>query len=80
MNELSKFLARFQYQNRNKALKAKGQVIQLCSAKSCLVDKKTFALKISRHQRTRFLASQSVSHGAIDCNSRVMSEIFLRVV
>ena len=50
------------------------------SDNSLRASKKTFALNISRHQRTRFLASPSVNHGAIACNSRVMSEIFFRVV
>lgn len=79
INTLAKFLARFQLCYLKIALKAK---IYICdySDKSFLEDRKTFALKISRHQRTRFLASPSVSQGAIPCNSLVMSEIFFRVV
>lgn len=78
MNTLNTLLAHFQYLIHKIARLIKNDYP--CSASSFRDDKKTFALKISRHHLTRLLASLSVNQGAIFCNSRVMSEIFFRVV
>lgn len=80
MNGLSNFLGGIQYEYSKKALKAKLNVYQNSSSKSILADRKTFALKICKHHLTRSLAFSGVNHGAIACSSRVISEIFFRVV
>ncbi|MWT62740.1 hypothetical protein GP939_33030, partial [Escherichia coli] len=79
INELSDFLARFQHFITQIGLYAKSQFPEF-SFRALRADRKNFALNISRHQRTRFLASEFVNHGARCCKSLVMAAIFLRVV